>query len=328
VTIRAATEADRDTLLALWDEWVGDAPLPPWVRDARADTARQIDLALSAGAAALAEADGEAVGFSCGVLRGTGTGEVTELYVRESARRRGLGRQLLRLVVSGLRERGAEFVEVEVGVDNGAARAFYGGAGFRPELLRLVGEAAALEERLGEREPGRSFGSIHVQTDDTPAVERAVREFVPRLPGRSRGSDVAPPRNGWIAVYDDVCDRDPTQLRRLARELSVRMGVVVITFGVEQGAVARFILFEHGTVVDEYLSVQEYYGALPPGEVVALQANPRVVARLTGADPAAVRAAAVHAVSPLDLPAAEEIVVRLAQVMGIEGADHGWTEAS
>jgi hypothetical protein len=50
-----------------------------------------------------------------------------------------------------------------------------------------------------------------------------------------------------------------------------------------------------------------------------------VVARLTGADPAAVRAAAVHATSPAELLAAEEIVAGLARVMGIEGADHGWT---
>ena len=62
-----------------------------------------------------------------------------------------------------------------------------------------------------------SFGSIHVQTDDSGAVERAVRQFVPRLPGRSRGSIVSQPRNGWVAVYDDVCDRDPAMLRRLAR---------------------------------------------------------------------------------------------------------------
>ena len=36
----------------------------------------------------------------------------------------------------------------------------------------------------------------------------------------------------------------------------------------------------------------EHYGPLPPGDVIALAANPRVVARLTGADPAAVRAVA------------------------------------
>ena len=37
------------------------------------------------------------------------------------------------------------------------------------------------------------------------------------------------------------------------------------------------ILFERGSIVDEYLSVPEFYGPLPPGDVVGLAANPRVV---------------------------------------------------
>ena len=32
----------------------------------------------------------------------------------------------------------------------------------------------------------------------------------------------------------------------------------------------------------------EYHGPLPPGDVIALGANPTVLARLTGADPARV----------------------------------------
>jgi hypothetical protein len=174
---------------------------------------------------------------------------------------------------------------------------------------------------------GASFGSIHIQSDDVPAVERAVRTFVPRLPGGSRGSIVSQPRNGWIAVYDDVADRDPQQLRRLARELSDRTGAVVLALGVEQGAVVRFILHERGGIVDEYLSVQEYFGPLPPGDVIALQANPRVVARLTGADPVAVRAAAVHGKTPAELPPPREILGGLAAAMGIEGSGHGWADA-
>ena len=71
-----------------------------------------------------------------------------------------------------------------------------------------------------------------------------------------------------------------------------------LAVGVEHEQVVRFILFEAGRIVDEYLSVPEHYGALPPGDVIALAANPRVVARLTGADPAEVRAVARTALSP------------------------------
>ena len=144
------------------------------------------------------------------------------------------------------------------------------------------------------------------------AVERAVRQFVPRLPGGSRGSLVAPPRNGWIAVYDDVCDRNPDMLRRLARELSDRMGSVTLLLGVERDELLRMILFERGRIVDEYLSVPEFYGPLPPGDVVGLAANPRVVSRLTGADPESVRRIAVTASTPAELAPARELLAELA----------------
>jgi hypothetical protein len=151
-----------------------------------------------------------------------------------------------------------------------------------------------------------------------------VQQFVPRLPGGSRGSEVTQPRNGWITVYDEACDRDPASLRRLAKELSERMGAVVIAIGVEHDHVVRFVLHEAGRIVDEYLSVPEYYGPLPPGDAIALAANPRVVARLTGAEPAAVRAAARTALSPAELPPAQELLESIAAAIGLEGAERGW----
>jgi len=318
IHIRQATEADRETLRALWLEFAG--ALPPWAEGTQEETFAELDRAIAEGTAALAEDDGEPIGFASALRRNARVAELTELYVRPAARRAGAGTALVRTVLSAA---GAEFVKVAVGVDNEPGRALYKRLGFQPEQLILRLEASALERAQGG---GRSFGSIHVQSDDTPAVERAVRQFVPRLPGRSRGSLVVPPRNGWVSVYDEVCDRDPKQLRRLARELSDRMGAVVVAFGVEDGAVARFILFDRGGIVDEYLSIQEYYGPLPPGDVIALAANPTVVSRLTGAHPVAVRAAAVHGGSPAELPPPEQTLAELGRVMGIAGAEHGYAD--
>jgi hypothetical protein len=106
------------------------------------------------------------------------------------------------------------------------------------------------------------------------------------------------------------------------------MGAVVLAIGVEEGAVVRFTLLDRGRVMDEYLSVQEYYGPLPPGDVIAYAANPTVVARLTGADPAAIRAAAVHAPMPAELPPPLEVLRGIAAVMRIEGADVGYADAA
>ena len=319
MTIRRATEADRDALRELWVEFAGATP--PWVEDAQGETFAELDRALAAGTAAIAEERGETVGFACAVSRNAGAAELTELYVRPRARRSGVATALVRAVLEAA---GADYVHVAVGVDNEPARAFYERLGFQPERLIL-----RLDPAQPGRAPGevRSFGSIHVQTDDLTAVERGVRQFVPRLPGASQGSVVTPPRNGWIGVYDELCDRDPEMLRRLARELSARTGSVVLTLGVEPAGLGRYVLFERGQVVDEYLSVPEHHGQLPPGDVVALGSNPRVMARLTGADPARLREAARTAASPDDLPPATELLEQLADAIPVSGATHGYKEA-
>jgi ribosomal protein S18 acetylase RimI-like enzyme len=328
VNLRRATEADLETLYALWEEWVErESPVPDWVEGAQEGTRAAIDEAVRAGSAVIAEEGEEVLGFACGVMQGSRLGDLTELYVRPHARGRGLARDLVRAVVSELGERGAAFVTVGGAPDNSPARSFYESAGFRPVELRMVADVETLQRRLGARERGPSFGSIHVQSDDLPAVERAVRQFVPRLPGGSRGSVVAPPRNGWIAVYDELCDRDPAQLRRLAKELSDRLGAVVVAAGVEEGAVVRFVFFERGRILDEYLSVPEYHGPVPPGIVVSLAINPTVVSRLTGAEPGAVRAAARQAHTVDELPPAPDLVGAVAAAIGIQGADHGYAEA-
>lgn len=319
MNVRHATRDDFEALRALWEQWQAEGPpAPAWADTSWEANRPELERALDANTLFLAEDGGTPVGFVSSWLDDRG-GRIGDLYVAERDRRHGVGRQLVETVVENLRARGATHLLLEAGRD---ALAFYERLGFREHSRNLM---LPLETR--KLAPGRTFGSIHVQTDDQGALERAVRQFVPRLPGGSRGSIVSGPRNGWIAIYDDVCERDPRQLRRLAKELGDRTGGAVLALGVEVGAVVRFVLFERGSVVDEYLSVQEFYGPLPPGDVIALAANPRVVARLTGADPAAVRAAAVHGARPDELPPPEDVLAGIAAAIGIEGAGHGWSDA-
>jgi ribosomal protein S18 acetylase RimI-like enzyme len=152
LNVRRATEDDRETLYALWDEWVQrESPVPSWVEGAREGTRAQIDVAISSGCAMIAEEHGDVLGFACGVVTGRRTGDLTELYVRPKARRLGIARALARAVVAALRERGVASVTGGVGPENTAARSFYENAGFRTVELRLVGNAQALERRLAER---------------------------------------------------------------------------------------------------------------------------------------------------------------------------------
>jgi GNAT superfamily N-acetyltransferase len=319
VTVRHATDSDRDELRRLWELWQSEThDVPPWADASWEANEPELQRALDANSLFVAEQDGALVGFASSWLEDH-VARIGDLYVVEAARRAGAGSTLIETVVENARARGATHLLLSTHPD---ALRFYERLGFREESRNLV-----LDLEVREVGSGPSFGSIHVQTDDVGAVERAVRQFVPRLPGGSRGSLVSPVRNGWITVYDDVCDRDPAMLRRLATELSERMGAVVLALGVEHDEVVRFVLLEAGRVVDEYLSVPEHYGPLPPGDAVALAANPRVVSRLTGSDPAAVRAAARTAASPKELPPARELLAAIGSAIGLEGWEHGWSDA-
>jgi ribosomal protein S18 acetylase RimI-like enzyme len=327
MNVRRAVAEDFEAIAELWREF--DHEVPPPTHEGPAEVEKELqEIAeiIESEIALVAEDDGRPIGFALARDRGSGYGTLTDIYVSRDARRSGIGTELMREVLSALGSQGVQQLDLEVLASNHVARSLYGRWGLKDDVVVMTGRIADLEAKLGVQE-GLSFGSIHLQSDDLTVAEQAVRQFVPRLPGGSRGSIVAPPRNGWIAVYDDVCDRNPDMLRQLARELSNRTDAVVCLLGLERDELVRMILFERGSIVDEYLSVPEFYGPLPPGDVVGLAANPTVVARLTGAEPGEVRRVARTAPAPADLPPARDLLAALAAVLGIEGAEHGWSDA-
>ena len=320
MSVRIATAQDLPVVEEMWHEFQREIPDPDYIEVDVQKELGEIRDVVERGIALVAERDGEPVGYALAELQHPRAGFLHDLYVRPGARGERVAAQLVREVVARLRALGAEVVRLDVMASNTAARAIYERWGFSPEELVLVARLDALETRVGAAPEGPTFGSVHVQTDDRTAVERAVSRYVPRL-GRSAGTEVSEPRNGWVAVHDELASREPRLLQRLAQELSNAVGTVTFAIGVERGAVVRYSLFDRGGSVDEYLSVPEFYGPLPPGDVVALGSNPRVVARLTGADPARVRAAARTAASPDDLPPAEELLREIAAAVGVEEAD-------
>jgi hypothetical protein len=191
--------------------------------------------------------------------------------------------------------------------------------------LALLRAAAAEDERPGQDLEEGSFGSVHLQTDDQGAVAKLVERLAPRVV-TSRESVVSPPRNGWIAVYDEVAERDPDKLRALGRELSSASAHVTITLGVEYGRIVHLVAMERGRLMDEYVSVPSLRN-VAPGDAIALRANPTVLSRLTGADPGRIRAVARTAESPDELPPAEELLADVAAALGLEGADLRFDQA-
>jgi ribosomal protein S18 acetylase RimI-like enzyme len=326
MTVRSATLDDLPALEELWRAFGAEVPPPPHEDIDHARELAEIREIVQTGLGWVAERDGTAVGMALARRRGARVGRITDLYVTPPARRMGVAEALTRAVVDRFMADGVEVVDLEVMASNDAARATYAHWGFRDEVVVLAAPVSVLAERLGEAVDAVSFGSIHAQTDDVDAIVRAVEMYVPRLPGRSAGSVVTNPRGGYVTVYDDVCDRNPAMLRRLAKEVSSRTGQVVITVGIEEEAVVRMILFDRGGIVDEYASVPEYHGQLPPGEVIALRANPVVVERYTGGSQATIRAATPVGAAPAELPPVGDLLAGLAGALGLTGAEHGWAD--
>ena len=311
--IRTATTDDLALVRELWRAFDAEVPDAEWRDSDSAEDLREAEEAIGKEIVLLADD----VGLAVAVTLGDRAGMLDMLYVRPRSRGQGIAHELVREVAEQLRTRGIEMLELEVLASNGNARAVYERWGFEPVELTLAAPVDALVERLSRSAAGPTFGSVHVQTDDTVSVEHAVRKALPRM-GHSEQTMVSDAHNGWVTVRDELADRDPSVLQRLAKELSYTSGGVVLALGVEEGALVRYTLYDRGAAVDEYASLPEFRGPLPPGEVIALGANPTVVARLTGAEPTRVREIARTASSPADLPPALELHQQIAELMGVQ----------
>jgi ribosomal protein S18 acetylase RimI-like enzyme len=318
--IREATEADfpavRD-LVAAYDDELWRRPFPPQALP---------DEWLTGGRLLVAERDGKVAGVARGELR-HGLGRISFVYLLPEHRRHGLGSALVKNLVEFFREQGAEHVTLGVDTSNAEGTAVWRRLGFTEYSREMSTDLASLERRLDEQPKEESYGSVHAQTDDQNAVAAAVKRFVPRL-FRSSATVVSAPHNGWVAIYNEVASKEPERLRRLASELSHITGGMVLALSVEEDAVVRTIAFERGRLMDEYVSVPEYYGPLPTGDAVALRVNARVLSRLTGASMDAIRRAAPTANAVAELPPAAEQLEELASILGIDGVGLGTDEAS
>jgi ribosomal protein S18 acetylase RimI-like enzyme len=316
VNVRPATESDLETLKELWLAFDREHPSPEYEDVDEAVELSEVEQYVREHIALLAENGDVGAGFVLARMRGARHGWISDLYVSPDFRQAGAAGRLMREATAMLHKRGADVIELDVRPWNEEARVVYERWGFRESKLTLAVKAKDLETRLSQEAPAPSHGLVFAQTDDESRIAKAVGAYVPRL-GRSARTEVHVPTNGWIAVDDELCSGDPALLRRLAQELSYRTGGVVLTLGVEEEAVVRYVLFDRGSVADEYCSLPEYHGPLPPGDVVALNANPTVAHRLTGADPERVRDVARNASSAAELPPAENLYAELADVLGV-----------
>jgi ribosomal protein S18 acetylase RimI-like enzyme len=310
VTIRRATEADEPALRELWEEFEVEVPWdvedPETWDDEWSDTLDDV----RSGGVFLAEDDEGPVGVARIEANTRGRSHVQLVHVRPRGRRQGVAKALLQACVEHAEEQGARFVSLDVLRSNEVARSVWHRLGFEDSAYLMASPVARLKDRLGERPSGERRASTHVQTDDEVSVERAIAQFVPRLAEPQVSAS-----DSWIRIADPVLDTDRVAHGRFAQELSERLGAVTVALA-QEGEVVRFRLYERGRMVDEYLSVPTYYGELPKGDELALEANPTLVARLTGADRDEVRRVARTAASPAELPA--DLYEQIAALMGLD----------
>lgn len=128
MTVRMACAADAEALRRL-NEAFNE------VDNVSAEDIRRA-LARSAELVAVAEIDGQVIGFCCAQVHhsfcyGTPSAEITELYVDEAHQRRGCGSALLRFMEKVLREQhGVHALHLLTGCANQAAQALYRSVGY------------------------------------------------------------------------------------------------------------------------------------------------------------------------------------------------------
>jgi ribosomal protein S18 acetylase RimI-like enzyme len=310
VRIRRAGEADEAVLRELWEEFEREVPWEVEEPETWADEWRDTLDDIRSGGVFLAEDDEGPAGVARIEAAVRGRAHVQLVHVRERGRRRGVAKALLRECVAHAREQGARFVTLDVVRSNELGLKVWRRLGFDESAYLMAATIEQLDARLVARVSGAERASTHVQTDDEVSVERAIAQFVPRLEApQVTASD------SWIRVADPALDHDRDAHGRFAKELSERLGAVTVALA-QEGEVVRFRLYERGRMVDEYLSVPTYYGELSKGDELALEANPTLVSRLTGADRDEVRRVIRTAASPAELP--DDLYERIAALMGLE----------
>jgi ribosomal protein S18 acetylase RimI-like enzyme len=313
VNVRRATEADEAILRELWEEFEREVPFPIEDPETWDDEWKDVRDDIASGGVFLAEDDEGPLAVARIEAPERGRAHVQLVHVRERGRRRGVAKALLRECVANAKAAGARTVSLDVVTANETAVAVWSRLGFLEHAKFMATTVDALEARLADDGPRPARASTHVQSDDEVSVQRAIAQFRPAL-----AAPQVTTSESWIRIADEVLDADRDAHGRFAKELSERLGAVTVALAVEQGSVVRFRLYERGAMVDEYLSVPSYYGPLPKGDELALEANPTLIARLTGAERDHVRAVARTAASPADLPPADELYAQIATLMGLE----------
>lgn len=136
--VRRMCEADLDQVARIERDIFSE----PWSRDGfAASLADPNTLYL------VAEADGAVAGY-CGLLRSFDEADITNVAVRETYRKRGIGRSMLEELMKQAREEGVDRFTLEVRVSNQPAIELYQSLGFESVGIRPRFYAFPVEDAM------------------------------------------------------------------------------------------------------------------------------------------------------------------------------------
>jgi len=92
-----------------------------------------------------------------------------------------------------------------------------------------------------------SYTNLQIKTGDPGRVREAID-----LCNIGTAKMLARAEVSWVSVYPFMTEDDFAYLKECAERVSRRMALPVFGFMVPNGAVFRYILYEHGDLVDEY----------------------------------------------------------------------------
>lgn len=142
LAIRDATLADVDAIVAIERSSFSD----PWSDRSFRELVGREDVVFEVAVAGAGEA-AEVIGYAM-VYLAESDGDLANIATAPGARRKGMGRRLLRHVLASARARGAHVVFLEVRESNHAARALYESEGFTGVGRRARYYAHPVEDAL------------------------------------------------------------------------------------------------------------------------------------------------------------------------------------
>lgn len=158
---------------------------------------------------------------------------------------------------------------------------------------------------------GAHFVNFQVRSDSMERVTEAMQRR------DASSAYISPELNGWVSIYEGNSESQDDQIiKTLGTTLSTDLQTAVIAFLIHDSSVLYYWLFEDGTLIDQYVSIPDYFGPVPDAEKLAARGEAGKLLRhcAPGTDIAQIE----QLLHPEDMVVfAEETLEELAGLLGI-----------